>query len=194
MRKTSVLAAAMLGVALASGCAMLPGGGTQPTQGVREEVTEIRARVTGVDLPARVVTVVTEDDRPVTIEAGPEVRNLEQVRVGDTVVVRYREAIEARLSPAGTSVGQLSATDSVARAKPGERPAGAVGGAVTVTVRIEAVDTASNRVTFTGLEGRTRTIDVVDPSMQAFLRTLKAGDLVDVTYTEALEIRVEPGA
>lgn len=129
-----------------------------------------------------------------TIEAGPRVCDLEQVKIGDTAMLRDREAIKARLSPAATRVGQLSATDSLARAKPGERPAGAVGGAVTVTVPIEAVDTAANRVTVTGLEGRNRTIDVVDPSIQAFLCTLKAGCLVDVTCSEALEIRVEPGA
>lgn len=192
MRTTTWVSAAILGAALAAGCAPLTGGG-QPTQGVREEVTEIRARVTGVDLPARLVTVVTQDDRPVTIEAGPEVRNLEQVKVGDTVLVRYREAIEARLSPAGTA-GQLSSSASVERAEPGQKPGGSVGSAVTATVRIDAVDTVSNRVTFTGLEGRTRTIDVKTPSMQAFLRTLKAGDLVDITYSEALEIRVEPGS
>lgn len=183
----------LVGAALAAGCAPATGG-SQPTQGVREEVTEIRAKVTGVDLASRIITMVTADNRPVTIEAGPEVRNLEQVKVGDTVVVRYREAIEARLAPAGTTVGQVSTSESLARAKPGEKPAGTVGGAVTVTVRIEAVDTAASRVTFTGLEGRTRTIDVVEPSMQAFLRTLKLGDLVDITYSEALEIRVEPGS
>lgn len=190
MDRHALVIALALGVAAAAGCTPTT---AETTQGVREAVTELRAKVTGVDLSARVVTLVTEDSRPVTIDAGPEVRNLEQVKVGDTVLVRYREAIEARLAPAGTA-GTVTAQTSVDRAEPGQRPGGSIGNAVTTTVRIEAVDTAANRVTFTGLEGRSQTIDVKDPSMQAFLRTLKAGDLVDVTFSEALEIRVLPGS
>jgi hypothetical protein len=37
-----------------------------------------------------------------------------------------------------------------------------------------------------------RTVAVRTPEMQAFLRTLKPGDQVDVAIAEAMAIRVEP--
>ena len=47
-------------------------------------------------------------------------------------------------------------------------------------------------VSFVGPAQIERTAEVLDPEMQSFLRTLKVGDEVDLTYTEALAVSVEP--
>jgi hypothetical protein len=60
-------------------------------------------------------------------------------------------------------------------------------------VIIEAVDRGTHEVTFTGPAGMTRTVEVKDPKAQQFIGTLKKGDEVEITYTEALAVSVDPG-
>jgi hypothetical protein len=77
------------------------------------------------------------------------------------------------------------------RAPAGERPAAATGKQVTATIVIDSVDAAENTVTFTGPRGL-RTVLVESPQGQEFIKQLKKGDEVELTYTEALAISVEP--
>ena len=49
-------------------------------------------------------------------------------------------------------------------------------------------------VTFTGPRGNTHTVAVRDPGAREFVRGLRQGEEVDITYSEAFAIRVEPAA
>jgi hypothetical protein len=49
-------------------------------------------------------------------------------------------------------------------------------------------------VTLKGPEGNERVIAVKDPARQAKLSRLKVGDLVRITYVEAIALQVTPGA
>jgi translation elongation factor P/translation initiation factor 5A len=139
----------------------------QPAPVEVRDLLEVTATVDAVDLATRTVTVSDGAGNEYVIEAGPEVRNLEQVEVGDEVVVSYYSALA------------------------GERPAAAVGETVTATIVIDSVDVAENTVTFTGPRGL-RTVLVESPAGQEFIKQLKPGDEVELTYTEALAISVEP--
>jgi hypothetical protein len=125
------------------------------------------------------------------VEAGEEVRNLPQVEVGDRVVVSYYQAIAAELAKPGQ---QAAASAGVARAPLGAKPGGGLAQQVTGIVRIDALDLATHTVSFTDPAGHSQTITVRDPKMQDFLRTLKVGDRVAITYTEALAIAVKPAS
>ena len=59
-------------------------------------------------------------------------------------------------------------------------------------VRITAVDTANNTVSFVGPSRVERTVAVRAPELREFLKTLKVGDRVDVAIAEAVAVRVEP--
>jgi hypothetical protein len=74
----------------------------------------------------------------------------------------------------------------------GQKPAGTLEHVVQARVQITAVDPEHNRVSFIGPAHVERTAQVLDPDMQRLLRTLKVGDQVDLTYTEAVAIKVEP--
>ena len=74
------------------------------------------------------------------------------------------------------------------RAEPGQKPGGAVGKRVTFTATIEAIDLAKGTVTLKGPQGRSETIKARNP---ANLKKVKVGDLVDISYTEAVAIKVE---
>ena len=63
-----------------------------------------------------------------------------------------------------------------------------------VRVTVEGVNPANNTVAFVGPDRVPRTVAVRQPAMQEFLRTLKVGDEVEVTFTDAVAISVEPAA
>jgi translation elongation factor P/translation initiation factor 5A len=155
------------------------------------DLLEITAKVDAVDLATRTVTVSDGAGNEYVVEAGPEVRNLEQVEVGDEVVVSYYSALAAEFKQPGEGDHAVRAEAAAGRAPAGERPAAVAGKQVTATIVIESVDAAENTVTFTGPRGL-RTVLVETPAAQEFIRQLKKGDEVEVTYTEALAISVEP--
>ncbi len=67
-----------------------------------------------------------------------------------------------------------------------------VGQQVRATVKISnSVDAANRLVSFTGPKGVKRTVAVKDPKAREFVKQLKPGDEVELTYTEALAISVE---
>lgn len=157
---------------------------------VVERSVEASAVVQSVDQETRLVVLERDDGTTVKIVAGSEVRNLAQVDPGDRVVVRYLRAIAAQMAQPGAA--KTEAATASARAPEGEKPAALAGAEIRTTVRIVSVDMATNQVVFTPPDGIVRSVVVREPEMQAFVGTLKPGDEVDVTFTEALAISVEP--
>ncbi len=154
---------------------------------------EIAAIVTAVDQSQRLVTVRGPQGNEVTLEAGPDVRNLAQVQVGDTVRVIYEQAFVATLTNAEDVDTFAPVTVGVAvRAEPGERPGAAVGSMVTMLVKIESVGPDGLTVTFSEPDGQLQAIYVRREESQAFVRSLRPGDIVELTFAQALAITVEP--
>ena len=152
---------------------------------------QIRAVVESVDLTSRHVSLRGPQGGLVTITAGPEVRNLQQVKPGDNVVVTYREALAAELAKPGSSAPPPQIVESASRAAPGSTPRASKEQMIKARVQITGVDHKHNRVSFIGPAKVERTVDVTEPDMQNFLQTLKVGDEVDLTYTEAIAVSVE---
>ena len=158
----------------------------------QSQTEEVTASVESVDPASRAMVLKGQEGIRVAMVAGPEVRNLEQIKPGDKVVAVYHQALAADVKPRGTPVAAPSAADHVERAKPGEKPAGAAGVSVATTVQIESVDKSFNTVSFRRSDGIVRTVAVEHPDAQRFIRTLKPGDPVEIVYTEALAVSVVP--
>jgi hypothetical protein len=156
------------------------------------ETVEAYATVEAIDYSTREVVLRDAKGRQTLVKAGPEVRNLAQVKKGDRVVVRFTEAFAAQVVKPGTGVAGVQADTSVARAAPGERPAATVGEQIRTTVKVYDVDPYANTIEVTGPRGYNRRLKVKDPQAIAFIRGLKKGDEVEVTFSEALAISVEP--
>ncbi len=80
-------------------------------------------------------------------------------------------------------------SEEAAKAKPGERPAVAGARQVTVIADVVAVDPKASTITLKGPRGNTSTLDVQNPDQ---FKVVKKGDQVEVTYTEAIALSVEP--
>ena len=178
----------LLSLAAVAGC------GTTSQPWYRHELQEFTARVTAVEPEQRLLSLQSENGKAATIYVGPEVRNFDQIEVGDRVVVTYQEAIAAAVTRPDQSVKQAQVDATVQRAEPGQKPHAEIAASLVVTVKVDAVDTASSTITFTRDDGLVRTVRVEDPGAKKFVKGLKQGDLVTVTYTEALAIYVREAA
>jgi hypothetical protein len=176
---------------LVAGVASATSAAQQPASFLAEELDEVAAAVTAVDPAKRLISLQTEDGREFTVEAGEDVRNFSQIEVGDEVNVQYYQALAAAVTKAEAS-GEEDAVLLESRAAQGDKPAGASGMLYTAIVTIDAVDTDTNTVTFTGPEGNQRETTVQRDEAREFISELKPGDRVQLTYGEALAIAVVP--
>jgi hypothetical protein len=180
------LAAALVGSAAAQQSVVV--GGTEPGKAVVGQLTEVTATITAINPATREVTLKGPQGNEVAVTAGPDVKNFDNMKVGDSVKVQYFDALSLELTKGGGyAVTRTEQTGGTA-AQPGERPAGAVGRQVTVVADVIAVDPAKQSVT---LRGPNRTVEVVVADPDQFKRVEK-GDQVLATYTEAVAISVAP--
>jgi len=148
---------------------------------------EIQVIVTAVDKAKRTVTVKGPQGKTRVLAVGEDVRNFDQVKVGDTITIGYLEALVIDLEKAkGAKPGKV-VTEDLKRAKPGEKPGGVATRQVTIVGTVTAIDEKAQLVTVRGPEGNELDIQVQDP---AKLKNVKKGDLVKATYTEAVVISV----
>ncbi len=144
------------------------------------------ATVTAIDQATREVTLRKDDGTEVTFVASEDVKNLAQVEVGDVLHAVYAEALAYEVRKGGTAAAPTTAIAGAA-AEPGQRPGGALARQTAVTVAIVAIDRQVPSVTFKGPKGNTRTIKVLHPEK---LEGVNVGDTVEVTFTEAVAIKV----
>ena len=116
-------------------------------------------------------------------------RTSPRCKKGDLIIATYTEALAYEVKKGGKA-GAAAAVAGGAAA-PGAKPAGALGAAVTVTVVITAIDTKVPSVTFKRPDGTTRTIKVKNPEK---LQGVSVGDTVEITYVEAIALKVEKAA
>jgi hypothetical protein len=162
---------------------------TLPSGTVAENMATVTATVEKIDVKKRLVTLRTPDGEEEEFEVDPAVKNLPQVKKGDQIVVKYYESLAYEVKkPTGGSVG-AQAAEALATAKPGEKPAGVGGRQVTVTAAIVAIDMTAMTVTLKGPQGNLFTVKARNPEN---LKAVSVGDLVDITYTQALAVSVEP--
>jgi Cu/Ag efflux protein CusF len=180
-----VFTLSLAGMAFAAGKAAT--SEKQPS-GKKERVVTATATVEAIDLQKRTVKLKGEKGNVFDITVSEEARNLPQVKVGDLVVVKYYESVAYRLLKPGEAAPGTQETETIARAKPGEKPAGVVGREVTITATIQAIDKKKQTVTLKGPDGKTVTVKAEKPKN---LEKVKVGDEVEITYTEALAISVE---
>jgi Cu/Ag efflux protein CusF len=162
--------------------------GPLPAGTLAENQVSVTARVEKLDLKARKVALRLPDGTLRNIVVPEEVRNLPQVKVGDQVVAQFYESVAFEVKPAGSEEPGVSVASGGDRAELGAMPAAIGAQAVTVTTTITGIDKRKGTVTLTGPDGESFDVKVRNP---ANLDRVDEGDLVDITYTEALAVSVE---
>jgi hypothetical protein len=156
---------------------------------VGESAVQATASVQAVDQKTRMVTLKGPEGNEFTVHADDRVKNLAQVKKGDLVQVTYYESLAYEVKKPGQTSPGVAVAQDVATAKKGEKPAAVGARAIVVTSTIQALDKDNGTVTLKAPDGTLTTIKVKNP---ANLEKVAVGDLVEITYTEALAIAVEP--
>jgi hypothetical protein len=161
---------------------------TAPGKGAIAKAIKVQATITAIDKATRNVTLKGPQGDELAVTAGPEVKNFDQMKVGDAVTVEYLRALALELKKGGGLIVQRTEQAGGAAAKPGERPAGAVGRQVKVVADVIDLDPATQTVK---LKGPQRTVELHIADAEQFKRVAK-GDQVEATFTEAVAIAVTP--
>ena len=160
--------------------------GTPPGTARRMHETVV---VSGIDRTLRTVTLANAEGDSRTVGVPPDMKAFDTLKVGDHVDVDYYESIGIALMPAGAKASMTETTSGGRTVEPG---GAAVGRQITATVEVVGVDEVMNRVTFKGPKGNMRTVTVYDPAMQKKLTNLQPGQMVQLTYREAIAASIKP--
>lgn len=152
----------------------------------RQNQLTATATIKAIDPATRSITLRTENGDEDTFTVGPDVTRFDQLKVGDTIRATYYEslvfAVRKPGAPAPTSGTGLGA----GRLK--DAPGGALGTQQTTTVTVKAVDMNVPSITVVTADGRTLTRKIAEKKN---LEGVKAGDQIDITYTQAVVVSAE---
>ena len=159
---------------------------SEPGRALMTTVIEVKARVDAIDAKTRTLTLMAPNDKIVEYVADEDVRNFDQIEIGDMVVATILRSLQLeKVEEGGKS--ETEAKGAAARAEKGEKPGAAVGGQVTFMTEVVKVDQPNNTISLKGPEGEVVAFDVHNPVQ---FEVVKEGDMVQATYTEAIAVEV----
>jgi hypothetical protein len=167
-----------------------------PQENVVKESQAGRVKHTGTVRASVVITAIDKATRKLTLKnaagqlteivAGNEVRNFDQIHVGDEVSVEYVRSLSLQLKKAGTT-SEASASQVAEHAPLGEKPSASAATQITVIADVIDVNPSAKTITLMGKTGNITELDVTNPDQ---FKVVKVGDHVEVTYSEAVAISV----
>jgi len=180
-------------VAFAAGAQQAPATSSSvavtPGKAVATSTTTASAVIVSIDSTYRIVTLKTASGKVVEVVAGPEVKNFDQLKVGQKVKAAYSEALSLELKKGGGKPLTMTEKGGATQAAPGAKPGAGGARQVTVLADVVKVDTKAHLVTLRGPAGNQVDLKVEDPEQ---LKNIKKGDQVEAVYTEAVADTVEP--
>jgi hypothetical protein len=178
----------------ATGAAMAQSASTANVKGKAGDVRlaageiQVRVKVVELDTAHRLASLKGPRGQVVTVEVPAEVKNFDQVRVGDELVVRYTEAIAAKIEKTSSKgIREQAESTATATATPGALPGVGVQRTIEVLAVITALDPKTRTAT---LRGAKRTFTVEAPK-EVDLAKLKVGDEVRAVLVQAIVLNVE---
>src|SRR3954452_4410421 len=169
-------------VAVMAASAVVAGAQVKTIPGKTESVT---ATVEAIDAPRREVTVKKPDGKYEVIYVPQNVKRFDDLKVGDKVTAKYYENIVLQVKAPGSKAVD-TAQNAVTRA---EGAAGTAAHQRTITATIAAIDMNVPSITFTGPHDWNYSTRVQDKKA---LANVKVGDKVDITWTEAMLLSLDP--
>jgi len=185
MKKLSTIIMVVIAIT-AFACATCKSKGTGEYK--KEAASTVTSKVVSIDYDKRLVTLKGPDGLVLEVVASDDVKNLPQVKVGDDVVVKYYEAISAKLLKKGETIVMDKSIDVATRAEAGQKPDMFAAHDATITASVVAIDTSISTVTLKGPKGNLVTVFIRDPKA---LENVKVGDEVVINYKISVAVSVE---
>jgi Cu/Ag efflux protein CusF len=154
-------------------------------------VVSASATVEAVDKATRTVTLKLANGEMREVVASDEVRNFDQIKKGDTLAIKYAEALTLELKKDGKAVVARQDSETLKRSAPGQKPGGVAKRETKVTAEVTGIDAEKKTIFLKGPKGNVVALDIRDPEQ---MKLIKVGDKVEATYTQALAISMAPAA
>jgi hypothetical protein len=148
----------------------------------------VSAVVEAINHETRVVTVRKADGEAITFTASDEARNLDQVKVGDTLIATYKETVSVAVMANERIEADEATASAMARSDEGEMPGFAAMESSVTTATVEAINLELNTFKLKWPNGTVNEYTARNPEN---LKRAAVGDLVVITVTEAVALTVQ---
>jgi len=155
-------------------------------RGERELSARMHAKVIDIDYKAREITLQTSGGEKQTLIAGPEIKNLNKIKKGDTVLADYTATFSFVVNK-GRNPSSVTGETTSATSTAGSTPAGVATKTRKISVFVTAIDKKVPSITVKSSTGEASTFLVSHPEK---LKEVSVGDQIDITFTEALALSV----
>ena len=163
------------------------GAGDKKPMRLDVALLSVDAVVESIDRQTRQVTLKDAKGKSVTLTLDEEAGKLDDIDTGDQVTIEYLESVAIEVFGPGEIEAGAVAEAVAIESMPGEKPAGLLASQVSLVVTIEAIDLEKDLVTLKGKDGKLKTVTPRDPEN---LKKVKVGDMVKITFTEAIGFSV----
>lgn len=191
MNKVLVLLTSLFLVVSSSWAGEMPAAADKPMDKPSMSTSEtviMTAMVEAINHETREVTLRGPEGNSASFVASEEARNLDQVQVGDIVMAEYVQSMSIEVfanDGVEPGAGEIAA---MGRSEKGEMPGMAAIDSVVVTATVEEINIEANTFKLKGPSGEIKEYEAQNPEN---LKKAEVGDLVVITYTEAVAITVE---
>ncbi|WP_256676004.1 hypothetical protein [Pseudomonas sp. SCB32] len=165
--------------------------------GTAVEADEVVTKVVSVDAKDRRIVVEDAAGKPITVQVTDAAQDLGHLKAGDAIaaLVIHSAAFDLDTKVQSQAPGGIEA-EGVALATPSNlHPGGDAFRMARVQLKIVGINVKKHELTFEGPDGTTKVVSVDDPKLRSKLGELKAGQTLNVTYEDTLQIvTAHPGA
>jgi len=181
MKKATICVATMM---LAAFAATARAQLTKTLPGTLESLT---VSVEAIERASREITVKKPDGTYETLYVPAEIKRFDTLKIGDKITAKYYETVVVRLQAPGQKPVNSDKADI---SRSANANAATLARQRTMTATITKIDPKAPSITLSGPNGWTYSKRVEDTKM---LAQVKVGDKLDITWTEALVLSLEPG-
>jgi hypothetical protein len=187
--RTAVLTPLMFVVITATMMITAASAAQEEMKSIKEtESVTVKATIEAIDKATRMVTLKGPKGNSVALHADESVKRFNDLKVGDEVTATYSESVAVSVRKPGEAAPAKKSESVTAR--PG-KPGATATVQQTITVSVEEIDRPAKTVTVKGPEGGVHIFRVRDLKN---LQGVKVGDRVDISFTQALLLKVDPPA
>ncbi|MGL6617930.1 hypothetical protein ACSZN6_10525 [Aeromonas hydrophila] len=161
---------------------------TAPGKANLVEAVSAQATVTAIDMASRKVSLKNAAGEAFDIVAGEQVTNLANLKVGDTVALRYMQMLDLELLKGTAGVRKRVVEVAADKAEAGEKPGAGIGKKVTLYGDVISVDKGQQTITVKGVD-HTLVLKVHNPAQFALIAK---GDQIKAVQTQAVGIGILP--
>ena len=144
------------------------------------------ALITAIDKNTRQVTLKGPDNDTYSFTASPEIRNFDQMKVGDHVTAKFDRYVTVKVESGPTTM-RASYGVTEGRTFPGDKPGALAAETIDVTAKVIAIDEIRHSATLQSITGDTVVVPV---RSDVDLSKYKVGDTVVARVTTTLMVLV----